>query len=182
MLRVVCVVIMAFALPASSQTIYKCPDANGRIALQDIPCVGGEQRQVRPASGSDQKPTSNTGKVGDAAKPDSVNDLDRLRNSVGKDAAARKFKDAEYEVAVFNQRVYNFPSHRALTHKQRAKYYNCGSIKYPVLCEDMENHAAVAAELDVEHNHLLGMRSNAEAVKRAANKEHFAITKKWLDE
>ena len=182
MLRLLCALIVMAAVPATGQTIYKCPDTNGRIALQDIPCVGGEQRHVRPASGSDQKPTASTGKAGDAPKPDAVNDLDRLRNSVGKDAAARKFKDADYEVGVYNQRINNFPIYRATTLKQRAKYYNCGTTKYPVSCEDMDNYRAVDAELSAELNQMRDMRTNTEAVKRAANKEYFAITKKWLED
>ena len=75
-LRVIGVLIMALALRASSQTIYKCPNSNGRIALQDIPCVGGEQRQVRSASGSDQKLAADTGKASDAAKTDAPEGLD----------------------------------------------------------------------------------------------------------
>lgn len=89
------------ALLAQSQTIYKCPDTNGRVALQDLPCAGGEQRQIKPASGSDQKATV---AIGTPSISVPKNDLDRLRDSVGKDAAARKFKEADYDVGVFNQR------------------------------------------------------------------------------
>ncbi len=182
MLRFLWAFTIVVAAPSMGQTIYNCSDANGRLALQDMPCVGGERRQVSPASGSDEKPTANTSKIVDAARPDAGNDLDLLRNSVGKDAAARKFKDADYEIGVYNQRINNFPIYRATTLKQRAKYYNCGTAKYPMLCEDMDNYRAVDAELSVELNHMRDMRTNTEAVKRAANKEHFAITKKWLDE
>lgn len=174
-----CVICWITALLAQGQTIYKCPDANGRIALQDLPCVGGEQRQIKPASGSDQKATAPVSKPSATAPK---NDLDRLRENVGKDAAARKFKDADYDLGVFNQRINNFPTYRAQTHRERSKFYNCGTNKYPIMCEDLDHRRAVDAELEVELNRMRDMRSNANAVKRAANKEHFALTQKWLEE
>ncbi len=50
------------------------------------------------------------------------------------------------------------------------------------MCEDLDHRRAVDAELEVELNHMRDMRSNANAVKRVANKEHFALTQKWLEE
>lgn len=165
---------------AQSQTIYKCPDANGRIALQDLPCAGGEQLQVRPASGSDQKPTATTAPTTTVTAPKT--DLDKLRDNVGKDAAARKFKDADYEISVYNKRINQFPAYRVSTLQSEAIFNICGSGKFLYRCEDMAHRARVDARLSVEYNQMQDMRTNAEAVKRAANKEHFALTQKWLED
>ena len=46
-------VLAALALlcsPAWAQ-VYKCPDASGRTVIQQVPCMGGQQMKVRPASG-----------------------------------------------------------------------------------------------------------------------------------
>ena len=179
MLRLLCAVTVMVAVPAMSQTIYKCPDANGRIALQDLPCAGGEQRHIRPASGSDQK-AAVTPSVPSTAAPKS--DLDRLRDSVGKDAAARKFKDADYEVSVYDKRINQFPVYRAYVLETEAIFNVCGSGKYTFRCEDMVHRDRLEARLAMELNQLNDLRTNAHAVKRAANKEHFAITQKWLED
>ena len=42
--------LLCCALPASAQ-IYKCPDANGRTVIQQLPCDGGAKMEVKPASG-----------------------------------------------------------------------------------------------------------------------------------
>lgn len=42
----------AFLLPSLTHAqVFKCPDANGRLALQQTPCAGGARLDVRPASG-----------------------------------------------------------------------------------------------------------------------------------
>lgn len=43
---------LLLAAPAMAQ-IYKCPDANGRTVIQQVPCMGGKAMNVRPASGHD---------------------------------------------------------------------------------------------------------------------------------
>ncbi len=48
--------VAAALLAASAQTsaqVYKCPDASGRTVLQQAPCTGGQQLEVRPATGFD---------------------------------------------------------------------------------------------------------------------------------
>lgn len=50
---------LAAALLASggaSAQVYKCPDAAGRTVLQQTPCAGGKQLDVRPASGRTATP------------------------------------------------------------------------------------------------------------------------------
>lgn len=56
MLRLLCAVTVMVTVPAMSQTIYKCPDANGRLAMQDTPCAGGTAVTVKPAGGADALP------------------------------------------------------------------------------------------------------------------------------
>lgn len=41
---------LLLAAPVMAQ-IYKCPDASGRTVIQQVPCLGGQQMDVRPASG-----------------------------------------------------------------------------------------------------------------------------------
>lgn len=46
-------VLAALALlcaPAWAQ-VYRCPDASGRTVIQQMPCAGGKEMNVRPASG-----------------------------------------------------------------------------------------------------------------------------------
>ena len=175
---IVCLSICC-AATLRAQTIYKCPDANGRVALQDLPCAGGEKREISPASGSDKKASTSAATPSKTGAP---SELDLLRNSVGKDAAARKFKDADYEIGVYNTRINNFPVYRAKTLEEKAIYNLCGSGKFTYRCEDMDNRRRVDAELSVELNYLYDMRTNAKAVKTAANKAHYEITQKWLAE
>lgn len=56
MLRFLCTLIVMAAVPAAGQTIYKCPDANGRLSMQDTPCAGGTDVTVKPAGGADAPP------------------------------------------------------------------------------------------------------------------------------
>ena len=46
-------VLAALALlcaPAWAQ-VYRCPDASGRTVIQQVPCAGGQQMNVKPAAG-----------------------------------------------------------------------------------------------------------------------------------
>jgi len=38
--------------------VYKCPDASGRLSLQQTPCAGGAKLDVRPASGLAPSPNA----------------------------------------------------------------------------------------------------------------------------
>lgn len=42
---------MVLATAAHAQ-VYKCPDAQGRTIIQQLPCEGGQQLDIRPASGT----------------------------------------------------------------------------------------------------------------------------------
>lgn len=67
MLRIFCVLVAMIATSATSQTIYKCPDANGRLAMQDTPCAGGTVVTIKPAGGADVPPP--TPKTPDSKRP-----------------------------------------------------------------------------------------------------------------
>ncbi|RYF58458.1 MAG: DUF4124 domain-containing protein, partial [Comamonadaceae bacterium] len=51
MLKLLLLLPMVFAAASASAQIYKCPDASGRLLLQQTPCSGGRQASIRPASG-----------------------------------------------------------------------------------------------------------------------------------
>lgn len=42
--------VAAVTMPAMAQ-VFKCPDGTGRTVIQQVPCAGGTQMTVRPASG-----------------------------------------------------------------------------------------------------------------------------------
>ena len=89
MYRVICVLTVALAMPVVGQTIYKCPDANGRLAMQDTPCAGGTAVTVKPAGGADAPPvpkaqvkaTAGKRAVSDAPEPEK-SATDKLKDSV----------------------------------------------------------------------------------------------------
>lgn len=43
--------LLCCALPVAAQ-VYRCPDASGRTVIQQLPCTGGTQLEVRPAGGT----------------------------------------------------------------------------------------------------------------------------------
>lgn len=47
--------VVLAAGPVGAQ-VYKCPDASGRLALQQTPCAGGTKLEVKPASGDAAPP------------------------------------------------------------------------------------------------------------------------------
>ncbi|MET4578038.1 DUF4124 domain-containing protein [Ottowia thiooxydans] len=62
-----------FAAPAFSQ-VYKCPNANGRVVIQQAPCAGGDKLDVRPASG--QAPAMSSDVPASMGKP--ASEADRI--------------------------------------------------------------------------------------------------------
>ena len=94
-----------------AQVIYKCPDANGRLNLQDSPCTNGVQQTVRPASGKDQ---TTDPKVVDqrAATQTAKSESQRLRESVGKMQWEREKREMEYEVRDAKNRLVNLDAER----------------------------------------------------------------------
>ena len=101
MMRVVLVVVLAFAgAVCSAQTIYKCPDANGRLSMQDTPCAGGSSINVKPASGAD----SSVSTTATNAPPPSV-ERKSLKSDVEQMARERRLREIEYEISQRNSRI-----------------------------------------------------------------------------
>ena len=88
MLRVCCALIVLISLPSTSQTVFKCPDANGRLSLSDIPCGDGKQTiTIRPSvvpSGA-----SAATAVTDAQKSQATGEA-----QFNRDYALRKYREA----------------------------------------------------------------------------------------
>jgi len=174
MLRTLAAVeLMLFAFRLDAQSLHKCTDANGKITLQDVPCTSGVATtvKVQPASGTD--------KSKEQAKQ-ATKDLDSLRQDVALMRAQREHRDAKYQIDVYRSRIDGFSLHRAATYKARDLYVIC-SPGSRAMCLDTENRAKLDRELESEFNGLLSARSAAEADKRKANRDHYELTKRWLD-
>ena len=76
--------LAALSAPALAQ-VYKCPDASGRTVLQQAPCAGGAQLEVKPASGHAPRPVAAASSSPAGAKP--MTEAQRL-NALS-DASAR---------------------------------------------------------------------------------------------
>lgn len=45
--------LLATGVPHAQAQVYKCPDPHGRTVIQQAPCTGGQELDVKPASGYD---------------------------------------------------------------------------------------------------------------------------------
>lgn len=72
--------------PVQAQ-IYKCPGPGGRTVIQQLPCVGGQKMDVRPASG--HAPAAPAGATG-AAVSDGQARLEKLKRDNEMAAAIRR--------------------------------------------------------------------------------------------
>jgi Domain of unknown function (DUF4124) len=158
----------------NAQTIYRCPDANGRVNLSDTPCVGGTQQTVRPASGSDN---------GKRPSPQAVSpkeELDNLRTNLNTSAATREYRDANFNIAKLQSRLDNWPSERDEYIRKNKRFTKCGADgKW--LCEDYEHTSRLSSEMSTLHNQLITARSTEYDARTAARKRYYELTKKWLD-
>ena len=174
LLRILCAVPLLLCLcRLDAQALHKCTDANGKITLQDVPCVSGVASTVgvQPASGGDK--SKEQGKQ-------ATKDIDALRNDVALMRAQREHRDAKHQIEVYTSRLDGFSLHRAATYKARDMYVLCAPGAR-VMCLDTDNRAKVDRELEFEFNSLLSARATGEADRRKANREHYELTKKWLD-
>lgn len=57
--------------PAAGATVYRCPDADGRITYSDVPCPGGTELGIEPQPGADDEPQG--------LRPGEIELLERLR-------------------------------------------------------------------------------------------------------
>jgi Domain of unknown function (DUF4124) len=162
------------AATVDAQTIYRCPDANGRVNLSDTPCTGGTQQTIKPASGADDS---------NRLAPQAVSpkeELDKLRTSVGTSAATREYRDANFNIAKLQNRLDNWPSERDEYIRKNKRFTKCG-VDGRSLCEDYEHTARLSAEMSALHNQLLTARSAEYDARSAARKRYHELTKKWLD-
>jgi len=79
---------------ASAQTVYRCPDANGRLSMQDTPCQGGTAVRIKSASGTE--PASTTGRGDIAGAP--MGTAASLKASVGLMEWERKGRELGYQL------------------------------------------------------------------------------------
>lgn len=100
-MRVVSLVVVAFTgMVSSAQTIYKCPDASGRLAMQDTPCAGGSTINVKPASGADgPAPASPT------QAPVASLERKGLKSDVEQMARDRRLRELDFEISQRNSRI-----------------------------------------------------------------------------
>lgn len=90
-----------------SQTVYKCPDVNGRLSLSDMPCGDGKQTiTIRPSvitSGQAIEATAN-----DAKKTQATGD-----SQFNRDYALRKYREAARVVNVLKGALDNNSADKA---------------------------------------------------------------------
>ena len=107
MFRFLFSLIVMIAVPATSQTLYKCPDANGRLSMQDTPCVGGTAVTIKPAGGADapakaQPPAAENTPAGkrttdEASRPEK-SATDKLKDSVAVMTWERREREMAFAV------------------------------------------------------------------------------------
>ncbi len=73
--KFIALVLVSVIAPSAFGQVYRCPDAQGRVILQQAPCVGGSQLNVRPASGLAPEAEAGAAEPS-AAKP--VTEADRI--------------------------------------------------------------------------------------------------------
>ena len=54
-MKLLAMMALVISAPAMAQ-VYKCPDASGRTVIQQMPCSGGKELTVKPASGHTTAP------------------------------------------------------------------------------------------------------------------------------
>ena len=88
MLRLCCALILLLSLPSMSQTVFKCPDANGRLSLSDLPCGDGKQTiTIRPSVSTSA--SAIVAAATDAKKAQAAGD-----SQFSRDYALRKYREA----------------------------------------------------------------------------------------
>lgn len=156
-----------------AQTVYRCPDANGRLNLSDTPCAGGSQQTVKPASGH-----SDSAKLRSDAKTPKE-ELDDLRTSVNTSAAAREHREANFNIEKLQRRLDNWPNERDEYVRKNKRFVPCGRDNKS-RCEDFEHTQRLSADMSTLHNQLVSARSAEYDARSAARKKHYELTKKWL--
>lgn len=99
--------LISVIAPSAFGQVYRCPDAKGRVIIQQAPCAGGSEMNVRPASGLAPEPAANSTEPS-AAKP--ITEADRINaRTEASQRERRKFElehrgVPEADVAIANSR------------------------------------------------------------------------------
>lgn len=92
--------LFAFAcavLPSAGWAqIYKCPDGAGRTVVQQMPCAGGTQMTVRPASGHAVAPLPGAMAAASSAQP--MTEAERLNKLSDESARNRRKQDLDERI------------------------------------------------------------------------------------
>ncbi|MFV0678987.1 DUF4124 domain-containing protein [Ottowia sp.] len=130
------------ALPAAAQ-VYKCPDASGRTVIQQMPCAGGAELDVRPASGRAPVPAAATAASGAANAAPAMTEAERINAATDASARKRRMQDLqEREVPRARSAMY---AHRDACKKQIADL-DAGQYKYRQNLYGKTHAAQVASE------------------------------------
>lgn len=86
--------LTAACMPAMAQ-VYRCPDASGRTVIQQMPCAGGKEMAVKPASGHAAAPLPVAAASGSAPATKPMTEAERLNAS--SDASARERRRRELQ-------------------------------------------------------------------------------------
>jgi len=81
--------------PALAQ-VYKCPDAGGRTVIQQMPCAGGSEMNVKPASGRATVAPLGAASTAPGAKP--MTEAERLNALSDASARSRRKQDLDERI------------------------------------------------------------------------------------
>ncbi len=152
MLRLLWALIVMVAVPAMGQTIYKCPDASGRVTLSDIPCGDGKDTlKIRPNVVTSDKPGETW--ISGAKRKQADDDAQVVTDSI-----LVKYRDAVSLVARLKQMLDNNESDKAAAIATiRAEQQNCRRGTDTRKCQDW--NATMQADIDSQY-HNLWMRTH----------------------
>ena len=168
MFRLCGVLLALVAVPAFGQTMFKCPDASGKVSFQDSPCAnGGGAITVKPSAGTDAKRDAG-GKTaqGSAPKAASSDRAASLKASADRMEWERKTRDFGYsirdteaalaslkaqmtsEMAAIRADIRTFRSDAAAAafESQRAAALVSTSTKYQTLIQDTQEELRALRE------------------------------------
>lgn len=158
------VMALVAAINASSQELFRCRTADGKVAFQDAPCPGGERLSVRPASGGDP-----------LAAPKEKDKLATKIREVDGAIIARKHRHSKDDEARIQAAIDSWTGYAAEQRRIRYRYAPC-STGSTVMCEDAPHNRSVDAELASEFNGLLAKRRALWEEQRALREEFKAKT------
>lgn len=81
---------LTLLMTSPAWAVYKCPEASGRIAIQQAPCVDGTKLDVKPASGPATVPSAPDGKP--------QTEAERLNSLTAASARERRRRDLQERI------------------------------------------------------------------------------------